>query len=133
MKYNFTIKRYKLDFNSPSQSAKMCIVHHYTWTFKEFNDFVKSEQLSMYTTHLYFHPWHDIPFHDYTIGFTKKVGERDYLVYNVTVSRIVDGKLVDFNWKSFESKLSSTRFFKKYRAKRSKRGKEAVSRTVVGI
>lgn len=133
MKYNFTIKRYELDFDASYQSSKTCIVHHYTWTFKEFNDFVKSEQLSMYNAHCYFHPLHDTPYHDYLIGFTKKVDGRRYLVYNMTIDKMVDGKLVDFNWKNFEKKLSNTQFFKKYRAKRLNRKKEVISHTVVGI
>lgn len=133
MKYNFTVKRYKLNFDAPYQSSKVCIANNYTWTFKEFNNFVKSEQLSIYNAHCYFHPLHNIPYHSYEIGFTKKIDDRCYLVYNMTINKMVDGKLVDFNWKNFESKLSNTQFFKKYRAKRLNNKKEIISRAVVGI
>lgn len=133
MKYNFTVKRYKLNFDAPYQSSKICIVNNYTWTFKEFNNFVKSEQLSIYNAHCYFHPLHNTPYHSYEIGFTKKIDDRCYLVYNMTINKMVDGKLVDFNWKNFESKLSNTQFFKKYRAKRLNNKKEVISRAVVGI
>lgn len=133
MKYNFTVKRYKLNFDAPYQSSKICIVNNYTWTFKEFNNFVKSEQLSIYNAHCYFHPLHNIPYHSYEIGFTKKIDDRCYLVYNMTINKMVDGKLVDFNWKNFESKLSNTQFFKKYRAKHLNNKKEVISRAVVGI
>lgn len=133
MKYNFTVKRYKLNFDAPYQSSKICIVNNYTWTFKEFNNFVKSEQLSIYNAHCYFHPLHNTPYHSYEIGFTKKIDDRCYLVYNMTINKMVDGKLVDFNWKNFESKLSNTQFFKKYRAKRLNNKKEVISHTVVGI
>lgn len=133
MKYNFTVKRYKLNFDAPYQSSKICIVNNYTWTFKEFNNFVKSEQLSIYNAHCYFHPLHNIPYHSYEIGFTKKIDDRCYLVYNMTINKMVGGKLVDFNWKNFESKLSNTQFFKKYRAKRLNNKKEVISRAVVGI
>lgn len=133
MKYNFTVKRYKLNFDVPYQSSKICIVNNYTWTFKEFNNFVKLEQLSIYNAHCYFHPLHNTPYHSYEIGFTKKIDDRCYLVYNMTINKMVDGKLVDFNWKNFESKLSNTQFFKKYRAKRLNNKKEVISHTVVGI
>lgn len=133
MKYNFTIKRYKLDFDALHQSSKMCIVNHYTWTFKEFSNFVKSEQLSMCNAYCYFHPLHNTPYHSYKIGFTKKIDDRCYLVCNMTINKVVDGKLVDFNWKNFENKLSNTQFFKKYRTKRLNHKKEVISHAVVGI
>lgn len=133
MKYNFTVKRYKLNFDAPYQSSKMCTVNHYTWTFKEFNNFVKSEQLSMCNTYRYFHPLHNTPYHSYKIVFTKKIDDRCYLVCNMTINKVVDGKLVDFNWKNFENKLSNTQFFKKYKTKRLNHKKEVISHAVVGI
>lgn len=134
MKYNFTVKRYKLDFNSPNETKKATsVANDYVWTFREFCEYVTSNNLSMYIVKSYFHPFHKIPYHDYQIRFTEKAGDKCYFVHKITVNRIIGGKIVDFNWRKFEDKLISTKFFKRYKIKRQKYGKEVIAHNVVGI
>ena len=134
MKYNFTVKRYKLDFKSPYETKKFSsIVNNYVWTFIEFCEYVTSNNLSMYIVKSYFLPFHKVPYHDYQIGFTEKVGNKCYFVHDITVNKIVGGKIVDFNWSKFEDKLISTDFFKSYKIKRQKRDKDVITHNVVGI
>lgn len=134
MKYNFAIKKYRLNFNTPNQSQKaFVIVRNYIWTLKELCDYVTSNNLTMCLIKSYFHPLHEIPFHDYSISFVEKVGNNDYFVYSMTVNRIVNGKIVDFDLLKFENKLMGTKFFKLYATKRQKRGKEVITHNVVGI
>lgn len=134
MKYNFTIKKYKLDFNTHNQNQKtFVIVHNYVWTFKELCNYVSSNDLITCVIKSYFHPLHKVPYHDYSILFIEKLGDNDCFVHKVTVNKIVDGKIIDFDWRKFEGKLKDTEFFKLYEAKRRKRGKEAITHSVVGI
>lgn len=133
MKYNVTVKSYRLDLTKPFESTKISVVHKYVWTMKDFVEFVESNNLVMSFAHCYFHPLHKIPFHDYNIGFVKKIDRNSGIVYSATIRRESDRGTIDFNWREFENKLARTNFFRDYKIKRDKRNKEVITHTIVGI